>query len=88
MGKGSGFAVVVTLGSAEKILMTSRGRTRLFASLDTAATFVKDIGVSQFEVDVSRYEPGRLRSARPDRAAALRLTRTRMHQEIMEFVNP
>lgn len=87
VGKGNGFAVVVRFGSSEKLLVTSRGEVRLFASLDTAGSFVRDVGISQFEVDMARYEPGRLRGARPDRAAALRLTRTKMQQQTIEFTN-
>ncbi len=87
VGKGNGFAVVVKLGATEKTLVTSRGQVRLFASLDTAASFVRDMGISRFEVDMNRYERGRLRGARPDRAAALRLTRTRMQQQPLSFLS-
>lgn len=88
VGNGSGFAVVVKLGSAaEKTLVTSHGQVRLFASLDTVGSFLRDVGISRFEVDMARYEPGRLRGARPDRAAALRLTRTRMQQQNIEFLS-
>lgn len=87
VGKGNGFALVFKLGATEKTLVTSRGQVRLFASLDTAGLFVRDVGISRFEVDMSRYEPGRLRSARPDRAAALRLTRTKMQQQPLSFLS-
>lgn len=84
-GRERGFAVTVRVGPAQKILVTSRGSIRLFASLDTAGAFVRDMGIPRFNVDMSRHEPGRLRKARPDRAQALRLTRTKMHQESLEF---
>jgi len=87
VGKGNGFAVVVRLGQVEKTLVTSRGRVRLFASLDTAGSFVRGFGISRFDVDMTRYESGRLRGARPDRAAALRLTRTKMQQQPLSFLN-
>jgi len=87
VGKGSGFAVMVRLGATEKTLATSRGQVRLFASLDTVGSFVRELGISRFEVDMAQYEPGRLRGARPDRAAALRLTRTRMQQQTIEFLS-
>jgi hypothetical protein len=85
VGKGNGFAVAVMLGPLEKTLVTSRGQVRMFASLDTAGSFVRTVGISRFEVDMAQYEPGRLRRARPDRAAALRLTRTRMQQQSIDF---
>lgn len=87
IGKGNGFAVIVKLGAREKTLVTSRGQVRLFASLDTAGAFMRNVGISRFEVDMNQYEPGRLRGARPDRSAALKLTRTRMQQQPLSFLS-
>jgi hypothetical protein len=84
-GRERGFAIVVHLGNSDKLLATSRGVLRLFASLDTACSFVKDLGLERFEVDMSGYLPGRLRSARPDRAEALRHSRTKMQQQDLEL---
>lgn len=84
-GREKGFALVFHVGNADKTLVTSRGIVRLFASLDTAAAFVRDLGLPRFQVDMTSHQPGRLRSARPDRSAALRQTRTRMHQSPLEF---
>lgn len=84
--EGQGFALRFRLGNGTKTLATSRGKVRLFASLDTAASFVSEIGLNQFEVDMTGHKPGRLRKARPDRAQALRLTRTRMQQEPLSFL--
>lgn len=81
VGQENAFIVLVRVGSGEKTVVTTRGNVRQFASLDTAAGFVKDLGLSRFDVDISFYKPGRLRNARPDRAEALRHTRTRMYQE-------
>ncbi len=81
-GQEKGFAVVFKIGkNGEKVLATTRGGTRLFASLDTAGAFVRDLGLPRFDVDMTGHEPGRLRKARPDRAEALRGTRTKLHQE-------
>jgi len=81
VGIDNAFRVLVRVGSSEKTVITTRGGIRLFATLDTAAGFIKDLGLSRFEVDISFYKPGRLRNARPDRAEALRNTRTRMYQQ-------
>ena len=82
IGQEKGFAVVVKIGNnGEKMLATSRGDVRLFATLDTAGQFVRGVGLSKFEVDMNKYEKGRLRKARPDRAVALRATRTKARQE-------
>jgi hypothetical protein len=84
-GREKGFAVLIHVGEAEKTLATSRGSVRLFASLDTAGAFIRDLGIPRFEVDMTRHRPGRLRKARPDRAEALRLTRTKMQQQQLGF---
>ena len=84
-GRECGFGVVLHLGTSERTLATSRGEVRLFASLDTASSFMKDVGLERFQVDMSGYQPGRLRSARPDRAEAMRLSRTKMQQQDLEL---
>lgn len=84
-GAGQGFRIVAYIGEQERILERARGGTRLFASLDTAASFVHEIGLPCFTVDMSDYHPGRLRKARPDRAEAMKRTRTRMHQPELEL---
>ncbi|MGA7217111.1 MAG: hypothetical protein WBX38_02285 [Candidatus Sulfotelmatobacter sp.] len=86
-GQDKGFSVMIHVGnSGEKTLATTRGAIRVFASLDTAGAFVRNIGLPRFYVDMSHHEPGRLRKARPDRAEALRHTRTRMQQQDIEFL--
>jgi hypothetical protein len=85
-GQERGFALQVRLGGGQKILVTSRGAVRLFASLDTVGAFVRDLGIPHFEVDMSGHAPGRLRKARPDRAEAMRRTRTKLQQQPFEFL--
>jgi len=80
-GQERGFSVLVRLGHGEKVLVTTRGAVRLFASLDTAGAFIRDVGIPRFDVDMSGHEPGRLRKPRPDRAEALRHTRTKLQQQ-------
>ena len=81
VGKDNALIILIALPSGEKTLVTTRGAIRRFASLNTAAAFLGDMGLLRFEIDISHYRPGRLRAPRPDRAAALRLTRTRMRQQ-------
>jgi hypothetical protein len=81
VGKRAGFGIVVRLGGGDRSLGTTRGEERLFANLNTAALFLRDVGLPRFEVDITEFEPGRLRKARPDRADALRKTRTKPIQE-------
>lgn len=86
-GMQKGFAVVFRFGSAERILATSKGAIRMFASLDTAGAFMKEVGIHRFEVNMTNHEPGRLRRPRPDRAEAMKRTRTRPQQQPLEFTN-
>lgn len=79
IGRPGGYVVKVRYGSLERVLATTRSEVRLF-TLGNAGTFLRAIGLPRFEVDATGYEPGRLRSARPDRAEALRNTRTVMRQ--------
>lgn len=82
-GTKRGFSVVARFGDRDTTLETARGDVRIFASLDTAALFVQELGLQRFEIDMTDHQPGRLRKARPDRAEALRRTRTRMRQETL-----
>jgi hypothetical protein len=81
VGKDNALIVLIRITSGEKSLITTRGNVRFFASLDTAAAFIGEIGILNFDVDISHYRRGRLRSPRPDRAEALKRTKTRMTQQ-------
>ena len=85
VGRGHGFALKFRVGDWEKLLETSRGEIRTFASLDTAGIYVRDLGISKFEVDMTEHQPGRLRRPRPDRAKALRGTATKLKQQQLGF---
>jgi hypothetical protein len=85
-GQQRGYSLLVRIGGGQRTLITSRGGVRLFATLDTAGAFVRDLGIPKFGVDMSGHAPGRLRKPRPDRAVALRGTRTKLQQQPLEFV--
>ena len=86
-GREKGFAVLFRVGDVDRTLATSRGSVRLFATLDTAGAFVRDLGIPRFTVDMASHRPGRLRGPRPDRAEALRQTRTKLQQQPLEFTD-
>ena len=67
--------MVVRVGISQRVVANAKGNIRLF-SLHSAAAFLNGIGLQRFEIDTSSYLPGRLRKPRPDRAEALRKTRT------------
>ena len=85
-GQEKGFAVIVQVGENARTLVTSKGAVRLFASLDTAGAFVRDLGLPRFDVDMTGHQPGRLRKPRPDRALVMRNTRTKLQQQPLGFV--
>jgi hypothetical protein len=82
--RGGGLGIAALCGMTEpgypRVLTASRGGIRRFASIDTAAGFLRDMQVQDFHVDVTRYEPGRVRASRPDRSEALKRTRTAPRQ--------
>lgn len=73
LGQRGGFAVVANIGIQSRVLGTRAGEMRMFGRLDTAVKALRDLGVAQFQVDVTHYQEGSLRPGRPDtrkRAAA------------------
>lgn len=80
VGQAGGFTVAVRCGVRQRVLGSTRGSVRVFSNLTSVATFLKALGVSVFQVDAAHYTPGRIRSARPDRAEALKRTRTKPKQ--------
>jgi hypothetical protein len=81
IGLKGGFLIEIESAGVGKVLGSSRGQVRHFASLNTATDLLRQLGVTRFEVDAAKYEPGRIRSARPDRAEALKKTRTKPKQQ-------
>lgn len=68
MGQRGGYAVVARVGLQERTLATKYNRVRMFGSADAAAKILREAGIGQATLDMTHYEPGRLR-ARPDAAA-------------------
>jgi hypothetical protein len=88
VGHRGGFSVTVRYGMTEtqRLLATARGETRMFSNLNTLAKFLRKLGITRFEVDTSNHESVRLRAARPDRAEAMRQTRTKLRQAHLNFL--
>ncbi|MDO3431750.1 hypothetical protein QWJ46_03540 [Rhizobium sp. CBN3] len=73
VGKTGGWSIVIRYGKAERPLAAQRSRqVRLFKRMDTLVSYLKDVGISQFDVDAGDYAPEK--ASRPDRAEALRRT--------------
>jgi len=54
--QGDGFAVYIRCGISEKALQAKRGHIRHFRSLDRAVAFLRNLGLTRMEIDVSRWE--------------------------------
>jgi hypothetical protein len=84
LGQSGGFAVAFHYGAAESELGNARGGIRVFPNLTTLAAFLVRMGIPRFEVDATAYQKRRSR-ARPDRAEALKKTRTKPRQAALSL---
>lgn len=74
-GQAGGFVIETAVGpdgNAVAVLGSTRNGSRVFASVTTVALLLRRLGINRFTVDAAQYVPGRARSARPDRAAAMK----------------
>jgi hypothetical protein len=74
VGQAGGWAVMVRYGMAERPLAAQRSRqVRLFKRMETLVAYLREVGISRFDVDAADFSaetaPAR---RRPDRAEALR----------------
>ncbi|TAL81993.1 MAG: hypothetical protein EPN46_10395 [Candidimonas sp.] len=74
VGQPGGWAVIVKYGMHERPLASTNSRAiRSFRRLETLVAYLKNIGLSQFDVDAANYDQAAPTAAkRPDRAAALK----------------
>lgn len=57
IGTKDGFVLRVRYGIIERTVEAVRGHVRVFAALDSAASFLKRIGIHRFEVDAIDWTP-------------------------------
>jgi len=74
VGRDGGWAIMIKYGMAERALAAQRSRqVRLFKRMETLVSYLKDVGISRFDVDAADYAPETVKThSRPDRAEALR----------------
>ncbi len=66
VGQKGGFALQAMVGNEKHLLAKREGDVRLFASVDTAVRQLLGMGVRVAKVDMTDFEAGRIRPARPD----------------------
>lgn len=73
VGHGNGWTIAARYGMTERFLSAKRGDVRVFRKLETLVGFLRDMGISRFEVDAADFDPEAAeRVTRPDRSAALK----------------
>lgn len=73
VGQPGGWEIFVKYGMVEQALAARRGAVRIFSRFETLVNYLKNIGISQFNVNASNFNPAE-RRARPD--ASERMKRT------------
>lgn len=66
LGQKGGYAVLASIGLQQRVLGTRSGGVRMFSTADTALKLLRDLGVYHANLDMTHYEAGSLRPARPD----------------------
>lgn len=75
VGQPGGWSIVIKYGRAERPLAATRSReVRVFRKFETLVSYLRDIGISRFDTDASKFDPqgGTRRRTRPDTSAALK----------------
>lgn len=73
VGHGNGWTMAAKYGLTERFLAAKRGDVRVFRKLETLVRFLRELGISRFDVDATGYDPDAVeRTTRPDRSAALK----------------
>ncbi|MDD5581365.1 MAG: hypothetical protein PHY16_19115 [Methylobacter sp.] len=74
IGQVGGWAVMIKYGILERPLSATRSKKiRTFKKLETLVAYLKEIGISRFDVDATQYDPTTVQTyTRPDRAEAMR----------------
>ena len=74
IGHGSGWGVVVKYGMTESALAARRGAVRTFRKFETLVSYLKEIGISQYNVNATDFDPLAIKSSRirPDASERMR----------------
>jgi len=81
------WSLKVQVGDTEKIVMAKNsGKPRVWRKLDTLAKYLKGLGVTTFNTDISNYDPTKKSLRRPDSASTLKQAH-QSHQTLQKRVN-
>lgn len=74
IGQPGGWGIIIKYGMTQRALAARRGAIRVFSRFETLVNYLKCIGISQFVVNASNYDPTDKKTHRPD--SAVRMKRT------------
>lgn len=74
IGHAGGWGVVVKYGVTERALTTRRGTVRTFRKFETLVGYLKEVGISQYQVNAASFDAVALKTTRvrPDSAERMR----------------
>lgn len=74
IGHGSGWGVVVKYGMTERALAARRGAVRTFRKFETLVSYLKELGISQYNVNAADFDPQAIKTSRvrPDASERMR----------------
>lgn len=73
VGHPGGWQIVIKYGTVEQVLAARRGALRIFGRFETLVNYLKSIGISQFHVNATDYNPAHKRT-RPDSSQRMKQT--------------
>lgn len=73
VGYPGGWGVVIKYGMTERVLAARRGAVRNFAKFETLVVHLKKMGIVQYQVDATQYDPATVKAERLREDAAERM---------------
>ena len=58
VGASGGWGVVIKYGRASQTLAATRGKPRTFRQFETLASYLKDLGITEFRVNTAEFDAG------------------------------
>ena len=74
IGHGGGWGIVIKYGRTQRALATRRGDVRTFRKFETLVSYLKELGISQYSVNATDFDPQALKTSRvrPDASERMR----------------
>lgn len=75
IGQPGGWGVVIKCGATKQSLAARRGSVRIFRKFETLACYLKELGIAQYKVNASNFDPvaNKATQIRPDSAERMRV---------------